>query len=423
MKLFRYLLLCLVLAVLGALLWQRFAIDQGQVIISLHGTTYITTVTKALLMLGVALFVLWMVLWLLRLPFRMWGQHRNKQARVRMAGGMLALHEGRWARAEKLLVQASDDPTMRLPARLGAAQAAQARGDTASVERHLQATGREPNDSAIALARADTLLTAGHAQDAIAILDAATQKNPLSPRGLLLRTRALIASRRAGEAYSTLGALKSAQALSPSQHALLEAELAEQSLREADNANALADRWDRLLVSLRTRSEVVSAYAHRAVELGMEDAAASAIYLALKNQWNDALVLQFGRIPPGRIAATQPNARLLTAETWLRAHSDSPALGVTLGRLYREQRQWGKAEDSLHRAIAQGAGTDAWEELGNVYVDQKDDANARLCYANALRATRGETVEPMPGRGLREQIFDASVIEERDEHGVPRLPG
>ena len=127
--------------------------------------------------------------------------------------------------------------------------------------------------------------------------------------------------------------------------------------------------------------------------------------------------------PTGRIAASQPSARLLTAQGWLRAHSDSPALAVTLGRLSREQQQWGKAEDYLHRAIAQGAGADAWEELGNVYAAQNDDAPARLCYLNALRAARGEATEAVPGRGVREQIFDASVIEERDQHGVPRLPG
>jgi len=155
----------------------------------------------------------------------------------------------------------------------------------------------------------------------------------------------------------------------------------------------------------------------------MEDAAAAAIETALKNQWNEALVLQYGRIPPGRIATTQPSARLLAAESWLRAHSDSPALGVTLGHLSSELQQWGKAEDYLHRAIAQGAGSDAWEELGHVHVAQKDDATARLCYLNALRAARCEATEPVPGRSVREQIFDASVIEERDQHGVPRLPG
>lgn len=422
MKLFRGLLLCLVLAVLGAVLWQRFAHDQGQVIVSLQGTTYITTVTKALLMLAFALLAAWLALWLLRLPFRLWNQRQRKQARIRMTGGLLALHEGRWTRAEKLLTQAADDPAMRLAARLGAAQAAQARGDAAAFDQHLLAAGPENSDSATALARADALLAGGHAQDAIAVLDAAAQKAPLSPRALLLRTRALVASRRSGEAYGALGALKSAQALSPNDHAALEAELAAQSLRESDDANALADRWDRLLAPLRARSEVVAAYAQRAVELGMEDAAASAIDAALKNQWSEALALQFGRIPPGRIAATQPNARLLAAQGWLRAHSDSPALAITLGRLSREQQQWGKAEDYLHRAIAQGAGADAWEELGNVYAAQNDDAPARLCYLNALRATRGEATEAVPGRGVREQIFDASVIEERSEHGVPRLP-
>ncbi len=423
MKVFRQLLLWLALAALGALLWQRFATDQGQVIVTLNGIAYVTTVTKALLMLGLALLALWLALWLLRLPFRLWGRHRRKQARVRMAAGLLALHEGRWTRAEKLLAQAADDPAMRLPARLGAARAALARGDAGAFDRHLLAAGREDTDSAIALVRADALLATGRAQDAIVVLDAAAQKVPLSPRALLLRTRALIASRRAGEAYGTLGALKSAQALSPTDHATLEAELAAQSLRESDDANALADRWDRLLAPLRARSEIVAAYAQRAVELRMEDAAAAAIDAALKNQWSEALALQFGRIPPGRIAATQPNARLLIAEGWLRGHSDSPALAVALGRLNREQQQWGKAEDSLHRAIAQGAGADAWEELGNVYVAQNDDANARLCYLNALRSMRGDVAEPLSGRSLREQIFDASVVEERDQHGVPRLPG
>ena len=397
MKLFRFLLLCLALAALGALLWQPYANDQSRVIISLHGTTYITSVTKALIIAAGTLLVLWLVVWLLRLPFNMWRQHRNRQTRVRMAGGLLALHEGRWTRAEKLLAQAADDPTMRLTARIGAAQAAQAHGDAAAFDRHLSAVDPETGGAAAALARADALLASGRAQDAIAVLDAAAQKSPPSPRALLLRTRALIASRRAGEAYGALGALKSAQALSPDDHAALEAELAAQSLRESDDANALADRWDRLLAPLRARSEVVAAYAQRAVELRMEEAAASAVGAALNNQWNEALALLYGRIPPGRNPAAP--SRLATAEAWLRAHSDSAALAVTMGRLSGEQLQWGKAEDYLHRAIAQGAGADAWEELGHVYSAQAEAEAAQLCYRNALCASRGEAIEPIPGRG------------------------
>ena len=419
MKLFRFLLLCLALAVAGALLWQPFVTDHSSVVVQLRGLEYRTNVSMALVLLAGALLALWMVVSLLRLPFRLWRHHRNRQTRVRMAGGLLALHEGRWARAEKLLAQASEDPTMQLSARLAAAQAAQARGDAVAFEQHLQAAGREDANAATALTRAEKLLAAGRASEAIATIDAAAQ--PPSPRALLLRTRALIASRRSLEAYGGLGALKNAQALSPDEHSALEADLAARSLREAEDANALADHWDRLLAPLRARSDVVAAYAQRAVELRMEDAAATAIDAALRNQWDEALALQFGQIPASRNPAAP--SRLATAESWLRGHTDSAALAITLGRLSGEQQQWGKAEAYLHRAIAQGAGSDAWEELGHVYSALAEPAAAQLCYRNALSAARGEAVEPIPGRGLREQIYDTAVIEERSEHGVPRLPG
>ncbi|HTD28772.1 MAG TPA: heme biosynthesis HemY N-terminal domain-containing protein, partial [Xanthomonadaceae bacterium] len=176
MKLFRGLLLYLALAVLGAVAWKLLAEDRSQVIVSLPDTIYSTTVTKALAMLAVALFLAWLILWLLLLPMRLWNQRRRRQARVRIAGGMLALHEGRWSRAEKLLTQAADDPTLRLPARLGAAHAALARGDAAASDQHLLAADTAGGESATGLARADALLASGRAQDAIAILDASAQK-------------------------------------------------------------------------------------------------------------------------------------------------------------------------------------------------------------------------------------------------------
>jgi HemY protein len=402
MKFFRNLLLLLTLAVIGALAWQPFVHDDSQVIINLRQWTYTTNVSRALLLLGIALLIVWIVAWLVRLPLRLWRGHRHKQHRARLAGGLLALHEGRWLRAEKSLEHAANDPAMRLPARLGAARAARERGDTAAVERHLQAASSDGSDAGVALDRADDLLRNSRPAEAVAALDAVASNNMLPPRALVLRARALAASGRAFDAYGTLGALRAAHALSNSDYAALE------------------DRWDRLLAPLRSQADVIVAYADRASAFQLEDAAASAIENGLKSQWSEALALQYGRIPSGRLTAA--GARLAVAEGWFRAHSDSPALGITLGRLSREQNLWGKAEGYLHRAIAQGGGSEAWEELGNVYVAQGDDTHARQCYANALLAARGEPVEELPGRDIKERIFDESVIEERSEHGVPRLP-
>ena len=59
------------------------------------------------------------------------------------------------------------------------------------------------------------------------------------------------------------------------------------------------------------------------------------------------------------------------------------------------QGRWDEAEGWLHRAITQGAGAEAWEELGDGLAVRGDDALARQCYANALRAARGEPLVPI----------------------------
>jgi HemY protein len=94
---------------------------------------------------------------------------------------------------------------------------------------------------------------------------------------------------------------------------------------------------------------------------------------------------------------------------------------LALARLSSAQGQWPQAEAYLHRALGQGAGSEAWEELGHGFAQAGDETRARLSYANALRAVRGEAVTELPGRDLRQKIHDEAAIEERDEHGVPRL--
>ena len=119
--------------------------------------------------------------------------------------------------------------------------------------------------------------------------------------------------------------------------------------------------------------------------------------------------------------------RLLThcvrrAEVWLAQHPSSPGLLCGLARLYMETSQWARAEDHLHRAIAQCAGAEAWELLGHVWTAQEDPARAQIAYANALRVARGEAPLALSGRSLREQIADQAVAELRNEHGIPLLP-
>lgn len=421
MNLFRNLLFWIVLALVGALVAQLLVQDPGYVLVRYRGTDYTTTLAAAVLIGLVTLVALWLLAKLASLPMSTLRRRRERAARARMVEGLDALELGQWGRAGKLLDEAALGPVGSRDgvghiARLGAARAAAARGDAAVLEQQMGQLAVERPLSRALLA-AELALADDRPLDALAALDQPTIQ-PLPPRGLILRAQALAASGQAGEAFGLLGALRSQQALPAERLDRLEAQWARAGLLQAEDANVLADRWETLPKPLRTSPDVVAVYAERAAALRWDDAAAHSIEQALDARWDDALAALYGRLPIGRL-----EPRRERAERWLQTHSASPGLLLTLARLNRAQGQWPQAESYLHRALAQGAGAEAWEELGHGLAQAGDEAGARHSYANALRAARGEETLELPGRDLRQRIHDQAVVEERDAHGVPRLRG
>lgn len=420
MKAFRSLLVILLVAALGIFgaqwLGQESVRAMGEVVVRAGGHDYIATLPQAVLALLIALLLLWLLWTLVSTPFRAWARHRRKQGRARLIDGLHALDGGQWQRAEKLLRSAATENEVRPIALVAAMRAAEARNDSAAAGQHLQQ-----------LASADAMLHAVHSaerwlqqdkpQQAIDALDVAAIQ-PLPPRGLWLRTEALALAGRAEEAYGQLGALRQQQVLPPETMAALESRLALQMLDEAVDVNALATRWEVLPKTLRVSPEAVERYARRAVALNWNDVALRTIEQSLDSNWSDALVTLYGELPVDKL-----DSRRASAQRWLQHHSSSPALLLTLARLAQGQGQWQQAEEFLHRALAQGAGPEAWEALGEGFARQGDDALARQCLLNALHQRRNQATQPLQRRDLRQQIQDQAVAEERDEHGFPRLPG
>ncbi len=419
MNLFRNVLFLLVLVLVGALIAQLLVNDPGILTVDYRGTRYTTTLAAALLVGVGALLALWLIWKMLSLPFTALRRRRDKAARAKLIDGLDALNRGDWARAEELLdaaareAGAEDDGVAHI-ARVGAARAAAARGEGVAANQYLDALAG-PHPVSRALIAAELAMAHDRPGDALVALDAPNVQ-PLPPRGLVLRARALAATGHTGEAYGLLGPMRQQQALPSGRMDALEAQWAEDGLREADDANVLADRWEALPKPLKSEPAAVAAYAERAAALRWEEASAKSIEQALDVRWDDSLAGLYGRLPIGRI-----DARRERAQVWLDAHPVSPGLLLTLARLHRAQGQWPQAETYLHRALAQGANAEAWEELGHGFAQAGDEQRARLSYANALRATRGEAITDLPGRDMREKIYDQAVSEDRDEHGMPRL--
>lgn len=415
MNLFRNLLVWILLAIIGALAWHLLAQDPGYVLVRYRGWDYTTNLLWVAVALFTGLFALWLLWSLLALPFQALRRRRERQSRERLGTGLEALHQGHYARAEKLLPQASGESDAAV-ARLAAARAATARGDHAAARSHLDAIDAG-HALTRAIGRAELALAEDRPTDALMALDDPAAQ-PLSPRGLALRADAHAAARQSAEAYALLGALRRQQALPEAALALRERDWAARSLAEADDANVLAERWERMPRALRSEPGVVAAYAARAADLRWDEAAATSIEHALEARWDEELALAYGRLPVERLEHREAAAR-----RWLERHPDSPALLLTLARLLRARGQWPEAEALLQRALAQGAGPGAWEELGEGCAAAGDDARARIAYANALRLQRGEPVAPLGERDLRQDIHDRAAIEDRNDYGLPGLRG
>ena len=416
MSFFRTLLWWLLLAALGALAWEQFSPDPGQVLVRWHGST-IVFMSLAVFLAGWGLlwFGLWALWTLLRLPFTAWHRLAQTQARKRLANGLLALNEGRYSRAEALLDKAAQDSELATVSRLAARQAALHRGDlVAAALQHAELAKLDP--LAAALESAQTLLAQGKPQSVIDLLHPWQDKRQLPPRGQLLRGEALLASGRAADALSLLTLPGNDLHLAADALAALELRWQAAALRQSVHADDLHQRWQALPSRQRDSEALLLAYARRAGELGLEAEAAETLATAIERDWNEALVQQLALLPVAR-----NDQRLERAQSWLAAHPTSATLALALGRLLRARQQWGRAAEAVNRAVAQGGGSDAWEELGHVYTADNDAPRAQASYANALRVQRGEPARALGDRSLRELIADEAVAEQRDEHGLPRL--
>lgn len=415
MSSFRTLLWWLLLAAFGALAFELLAPDLGEVLIRWHGLTITTTLAFLLVAWALLWFGCWATWTLLRLPFTAWQRLAQSQARNRLVNGLAALQEGRHARAGSLLEKAAEDAGVAAVARNAARQAALRRGDLEAGALHQAELARVDPLSA-ALNCAETALEQGRPQLALDALQPWSDSGAMPPRALLMRGQALADTSRAVEALAWISQMHLEPGTSPVRLDELERDWQAAALRQSPHANELHQRWTDAPLRLQEDPAVLAAFAQRAGELGLESEAAQVLAAAIDRQWNEALVRQLAWLP-----AAREDTRLARAQTWLEHQPSSPALLLALGRLSRRGGSLGPAEDLLHRAIAQGAGAPAWEELGKVYTARKDAERAQACYANALRSLRGEPVRSLSGRSLREQIADEAVTEMRNEHGLPQL--
>jgi HemY protein len=416
MRVWRWILLLVIVATLVAFGWHWVAEDPGYVLLRLRGWRVETTLVAAVLILLLA-WALFTVAWrLLRWPFGAFSRRHRRLSQQRMGDGLIALIEGRHGDAERDLNRASRLDSLRGPALLAAAEAASRRGEHGRALEALNQASQSAPQAARVL-RARVLRREGKPAEALALLAPEADKGTLTPGGWRELALAALAHGDIRRAREALDPLQKSGALGSRAYAALEARVLTATINAAPDGAALNTLWSQLPKAQRRVPAVIDAYARRAAGFGLTLPAMDEVESALRREWSPLLIETYGALGGNDI-----EARLRRAEGWYDSHPNDAVLLLTLGRMCVRLKLWGKAQQHLQRSLALAPSAGAWEALGDSFAGQGNAEQAQRCYRNALALIRGDAVDQLPQEQGAGRLDTRPVaIEERNEHGVPRL--
>lgn len=412
----RWLALAITIVVLAAIAFVWLASDPGYVLIRFRGWRIEATVVGALAILVAAWIAIGIAWWLLRWPFGALSRRHRRISQERLRDGLVAMAEGRNVEANRTLQRAAQYASLRSPALLSAADAAHRHGDTQRALEALDEAAQHAPDAA-RIVRARILRENGRAEEALQLLAPGAEAGKLPPAGWHEYALAALAIGQPDKARAALEPLRKSDMLGTTGLAALVDEVLGALLREAADVAALQELWKRATRQQRQMPALLAAYARRAHALNVSHDGLDAIEDALKREWNPELVAAYADATPPAEAAV----RLRVATRWLAAHPGDDALLRALGVLSMRASDPRDAREYLVRALALKPTAASWAALGDVQSASGEPDEATRCYANAWKCEQGEAIAPGP----HEAGTDAAhvTLEERDEHGMPRLPG
>lgn len=112
-----------------------------------------------------------------------------------------------------------------------------------------------------------------------------------------------------------------------------------------------------------------------------EDAKAESLIIKqLKRQWFGPLVSTYSLIK-----SPNPARQLAIAEKWLKKHPDDPYLLLSLGRLCKQRKLWGKARDYLEKSLVyDSSNSETYLELGELFEALEEPLQALAWFKKGL---------------------------------------
>ncbi|MGN4992025.1 heme biosynthesis HemY N-terminal domain-containing protein [Aeromonas sp. 97A] len=371
--------------VAGLIFGPQASGNKGYVLIALGNYTIESSVTSAVILAVLFYGALLIIEWLLGRVFGLrrktlgwYGSRRRRKANQQTVAATLAMAEGHYSQAEKLMIKGASNSDTPLLNYLSAAKAAQARGDDARRDQYLQKAQEENPKAELALTLTQTQLQIeqGQYDTALAMLESVYALNPRHPMVLDQLRQVHLARQDWSALCDLIPALHKVGKLTPKQ----EEELLQQAwsgrLRQAAGSlETLKAVWQDLPRKLRLEPELLACYGDLLRQLGADGEAATLWQEALRKQPMPQLLT---RLPKLKLDSYQPLLALLQKQ------QGQPEVDTALAQLYLLAGQLDDAQKLLEQEVERAPSAAAYHALGQLMDKRRLTNKANEYYRQAL---------------------------------------
>lgn len=390
-------LLLTVLSLLAAIGIGLFAEDYpGHMVLRLPGWRIETSLAFFLITLLITIIVLVLLLrsliGLWHLPGRIarWqSERKHLRGEGYMRRGLLALIEGDWKRAEKLLEKGVGDSRAPLINYLAAARAAQEQGQLERRDNYLRlAHQHSPNaDIIIGIAQAELQMHQQQTEQALATLKHLYDRKPDQAhiQQMLVQTYSQVGDWEA--VLQLLPQLAKSRLMPESERRELELKAYIGLMQRAGarrHRESLDAIWRDTPRKLRGEPRLLAAYVNECLRVGSTEGCEPLLRQALKKDWSSVLMELYGRIE-----SPDPATQLEFAEKFLDAHPRNAELLLAAGRLSLRCGLWGKAREYLKRSIDAQPLPETYRELADLLRQHGEHGEASRYYQQGLIMATG----------------------------------
>ena len=372
------------LVLLAALVTPSLIKDPGYFYIRFAGYEIEMRVIVAFGLLVLFIFSLWLLIYFIRFPKRTMRNFSTNRSRKSFAKGLLALSEGRWKVAEKLLVTSTkNSPTPEL-GYMAAARAAVAQHKLEQAFDYLDAAeSSTDNPLTVDLTRCELWVKIGEFQKAVQLLNRILKSYPNNPRALHILSQAASGSQQWQLLREIMPKVAKLEVLPVEETNRITRNAILQQLQNAEHENDLQLTWDSLSKEQKSDLQFIQLYAKSGLRLGLHQQIAKLIENSLHKDWSDELLQVWSELE------LDTHSKIKTAEKWLKKSPDNALLLRILGELCLKNQLWGKAQEYLNKSLDIDADKQTFKLMARYFDLVGEPDNALEAYRHA------ETSKPL----------------------------